>query len=97
MATIWPATHALARCSTCGVQRQFHFASDVSLSADRDHAFVAETIDDYEPGDLTPEQLVGEIFRQPNSPRAVSCGDELRTRIPALIGITWDDLSEALS
>lgn len=97
MATIWPATNALARCSVCGVQRQFHFASDVPRSADRDHAFVAETIADYETGDLTPVQLVSEIFAHPNSPRAVSCGDELRTRIPALVGVSWDDLSEALS
>jgi hypothetical protein len=97
MATIWPETNALARCSVCGVQRQFHFKSDVPHSADRDHAFSAETIADFEPGDLTPAQLVSEIFHQPNSPRAVSCGDELRTRVPALLGVSWDDLSEALS
>jgi len=58
MATIWSPTSPLARCSTCGVQQQFHTASTVPHSADRDHPFVAETIDDFEPGDLTPEQLV---------------------------------------
>lgn len=58
MAAIYAPTSPLARCSTCGVQRQFHFSSDVPRSADRDHEFVAETIDDFEPGDLTPEQLV---------------------------------------
>jgi hypothetical protein len=58
MATIWRPDQPLARCSVCGVARQFHFASDVPRSADRDHEFVAETIDDFEPGDLTPEQLV---------------------------------------
>lgn len=58
MAAIYAPTSPLARCSLCGVQRQFHIASDVPRSADRDHEFVAETIDDFEPGDLTPEQLV---------------------------------------
>lgn len=97
MATIWPAGNALARCSVCGVQRQFHSKSDVPNSADRDHEFVAETIADFEPGDLTPAQLVGEIFDKPNTPHAVSCGDELRTRVQSLVGVSWDDLSEALS
>lgn len=97
MAAIWPATNALARCSVCGILRQFHFASDVPRSVDRDHSFVAETIADFEPGDLTPAQLVSEIFAHPNTPRAVSCGDELRTRLQSLVGVSWDDLSEALS
>ena len=97
MAAIFAPTSPLARCSTCGVQRQFHVASDVPHSADRDHPFVAETIDDFEPCDLTPLQLVEEIFRQPSTPRAVACGDELRARVPAILGISWDDLSEALA
>jgi len=97
MATIHAPTSPVARCSVCGVQRQFHIASDVPRSADRDHPFVAETIDDFEPGDLTPEQLVSEIFARPNTPRAVSCGDELRTRVRAVLGVAWDDLSEALA
>ena len=62
MATIYAPTSSVARCSTCGVQRQFHFKSDVPHSADRDHVFVAETIADFEPGDLTPVQLVSEIM-----------------------------------
>lgn len=57
-ATIHSPTSPLARCSRCGVQQQFHTASDVPHSADRDHAFVAETVDDFEPGDLSAEQLV---------------------------------------
>jgi hypothetical protein len=97
VARIWKPDSPLARCSVCGVERQFHFASDVPHSADRDHGFVAETIADFEPCDLTPEQLVSEIFHHPNAPRAVSCGDELRTRIQALLGVSWDDLSEALA
>lgn len=97
MAKIWKADSPLARCCVCGVHRQYHVASDVPHSADRDHAFVAETIADFEPGDLTPAQLVSELFAHPNTPRAVSCGDELRTRIPAMLGVSWDDLSEALA
>lgn len=58
MATIFAPTSPVARCSICGVERQFHVASDVPHSANRDHPFVAETIDDFEPGDLAPEQLV---------------------------------------
>lgn len=97
MATIHAPASSVARCSVCGVQRQFHVASDVPHSADRDHAFVAETIDDFEPGDLTPEQLVSEIFAHPNTPRAASCGDELRTRVRSVLGVAWDDLTEALA
>lgn len=61
MATIHAPTSPVARCSVCGAQRQFHVKSDVPHSADRDHAFVAETAADFEPGDLTPAQLVSEI------------------------------------
>lgn len=97
MATLWAETSPLARCSACGVQRQFHIASDVPRSADRDHMFVAETVADFEPCDLTPVQLVTEIFAHPNTTRAVACGDELRARVPAIMGVSWDDLSEALA
>jgi len=97
MATIHAPTSPVARCSACDVQRQFHFTSDVPHSADRDHVFVAETIDDFEPGDLTPAQLAEAIFSNPNTPRAVSCGDELRTRVRTVLGVAWDDLSEALA
>lgn len=97
MATIHAPTSPVARCSVCGVQRQFHVKSDVPHSADRDHAFVAETIADFEPGDLTPAQLVAEIFAHPNTPRAVSCGDELRDRVRSVLGVSWGDLSEALA
>lgn len=61
MAAIYNSKSPLARCSQCGVQRQFHTASDVPHSADRDHDFTAETIEDFEPGDLTPAQLVDAI------------------------------------
>jgi hypothetical protein len=97
MATIFRADSPLARCSQCGVMLQFHVASDIQYSADRDHAFVAATIADFEPGDLTPEQLTSEIFAQPNTPRAVSCGNELRARIRTVLGVSWDDLTEALA
>lgn len=97
MATIWAPTSSLARCSTCGVQRQFHFKSDVPRSADRDHEFVAETVADFEPGDLSPEQMVAEIFAHPNTPRAAACGEVLRGCIKSLTGVSWDDLAEALA
>lgn len=96
MATIYASTSPVARCSVCGVHRQFHFKSDVPHSADRDHAFVAETVADFEPGDLTPAQLVDEIFAHPNTARAVACGVELRARIASEWGIGWEDLQEAL-
>lgn len=97
MATIYAPTSPLARCSACGVQKQFHAKSDVPHSADRDHAFVAETVSDFEPWDLTPVQLVTEILALPNTPRAVACGDELRDRVRSVLGVSWDDLSEALA
>jgi hypothetical protein len=61
MATIHRPDSPVARCRVCGVHRQFHTASDVPHSAGRDHAFDAETVADFEPGDLTPLQLVAEI------------------------------------
>lgn len=86
MAAIYAPTSSLARCSVCGVQRQFHFASDVPRSADRDHEFVAETIDDFEPGDLTPEQLVyaiaGDSGRSNNLTNSEPVSDE-----------SWDEAS----
>lgn len=97
MATIYAPTSPVARCSVCGVQRQFHIASDVPHSADRDHEFVAETAADFEPGDLNPAQLVAEIFAHSNEPRAVACGNELRVRLRREWGVSWDDLQEALS
>lgn len=97
MATIHAPTSPVARCSACGVQRQFHFASDVPHSADRDHEFVAETVADFEPGDLSPAQLVAEIFTQPNTARAGACGIELHARLAKDFGVSWDDLQEALA
>lgn len=97
MATIHAPTSPVARCSVCGVARQFHTASDVPHSADRDHDFVAETVADFEPGDLSPAQLVGEIFNHPNEPRAVACGTELRAQVRSVLGVSWDDLQEALA
>ncbi len=111
MATIWSPTSPLARCSTCGVQQQFHAASDVPHSADRDHPFVAETIDDFEPGDLTPEQLVRAISLTGMPPgmrltgwhatdhqidRAGACRTELKARVRAVFGVDWDDLMGAI-
>jgi hypothetical protein len=97
MAVIHAPTSPVARCSICGVQRQFHSASEVPHSADRDHAFAAETVADFEPSDLGPGQLVAEIFAQPNSPRAVACGHELRVRLLTDFGASWEDLQEALA
>jgi hypothetical protein len=94
MATIWRPDQPLARCSVCGVARQFHFASDVPRSADRDHEFVAETIDDFEPGDLTPEQLVYAIAGA--SGRVAACREELKARVRTVFGVTWDDLLGAV-
>lgn len=61
MAVIHAPASPCARCSVCGVQRQFHFQSDVPHSRDRDHEFLAETIRDFDPGDLTPAQLCDAI------------------------------------
>lgn len=97
MAIIHAPTSPVAHCSVCGVQRQFHVKSDVPHSADRDHAFVAETIANFGPAELNPAQMVAEIFNHPNAPRAVACGFELRDRIKALTGVSWEDLKEALS
>lgn len=96
-AVIHAPASPVARCSVCGVQRQFHTASDIPHSADRDHEFTAETAADYEPADLTPAHLVGEIFAHPNEPRAVACGIELRVRVDRVLGVSWDDLQEALA
>lgn len=97
MATIHAPTSPVARCWHCGVQRQFHFASDVPGSTERDHEFMAETVADFEPFDLNPPQLVSEIFAYPNTPRAAACGTELRLRLAKEFGVSWDDLQEALA
>lgn len=97
MATIHAPTSPVARCSVCGVQLQFHRLSDVPHSADRDHAFVAEAVADFEPSDLDPRQLADEIFRCPNEPRAVACGDELRSRFRKEWGVDWAEMQEALA
>ncbi len=89
--TIWRPGSALERCSICGLQRQYHDR------ASEPHDLVPETLSDYEPGDLSPEQLVSEIFAKPNSPRAVACGAELRARIQTVMGIDHEDLMEALA
>lgn len=88
--TIWRPGSPLERC-TCGMQRQCHDrASEL-------HTFAAETLADYEPGDLSPEQLVSEIFAKPNSPRAVACGVELRARVKSVLGVDHEDLMEAMA
>lgn len=87
--TIYRPGSALERCSVCGMQRQYHDR------ASEPHELVPETLADYEPGDLSPAQLVGEIFDRPNSPRAVACGVELRARVKSVLGVDHEDLAEA--
>lgn len=89
--TIWKPGSALERCSVCGLQRQFHDR------ASEPHELVPETLTDFEPGDLSPAQLVSEIFGKPHSPRAVACGEELRARVKAVLGVHHEDLMEALA
>lgn len=57
MANIYAPTSPVARCSKCGTMRQNHARSE----ALNPHDFIAETADDYDPGDLTPVQLVDAI------------------------------------
>lgn len=92
MATIWRPDQPLARCRSCGAQQQFHGRPNFSCTN-----FEAETIADYEPSDLSPEQLVAEIFAHPNTSRAVACGAELRACVKKVLGIAADDLMEALA
>lgn len=89
--TIWKSGDALERCSVCGLQRQYHDR------AFEPHDLVPETLADYGPGDLSPAQLVSEIFDKPHSPRAVICGAELRTRVRSMLGVDHEDLMEALA
>lgn len=89
--TIWRPGSPLERCSVCGNQRQFHDR------AAEPHDLIPETLADYEPGDLSLEQLVNEIFAKPSSPRAVSCGVELRARVKAVLGVDHQDLMEAMA
>lgn len=89
--TIWKPGSALERCSVCGLQRQYHDR------ASEPHELVPETLADHEPGDLSPEQLLSEIFSKPNSPRAVACGAELRARVKSVLGVDHEDLMEALA
>jgi hypothetical protein len=89
--TIWRHGSALERCSVCGNQRQFHDR------APEPHDLVPETLGDYEPGDLSPAQLVSEIFDKPHSARAVACGVELRSRVRTMLGVDYQDLQEAMA
>ncbi|MES3042706.1 hypothetical protein [Sphingomonas faeni] len=91
-ATIWRADSPLARCRSCGAQQQFHGRPNFSCTA-----FAAETAADIDPEDLSPSHLVDEIFAHPHTLRAVACGDELRGRLLTVLGVSWDDLSEALA
>lgn len=97
MATIHAPTSPVARCRLCGVSNQFHSDTGIVGAHVRDHEFAAETVADFEPFDLTPPQLVVEIFAHPNESRAVACGDELRLRLAKEFGVSWDDLQEALT
>lgn len=90
--TIWRADSPLARCRTCGSQQQFHGQPNRTCTE-----FIAETVADYAPADLSPAQLTAEIFAHPNAPRAVACGVELRSRCLAVMGVDADDLLEALA
>jgi hypothetical protein len=89
--TIWRPGSALERCSICDLQRQYH------ANASEPHDLVPETLADFEPGDLSPAQLVTEVFDKPHSPRAVACGDELRARVMTVLGVDFQDLQEALA
>lgn len=91
-ATIWRADSPLARCRECGAMQQFHGTPNFSCAS-----FVAETAADIEPGDLAAVDLTREIFAHPNTPRAVACGAELRTRVLSVLGVDADDLLEALA
>lgn len=90
--TIWRADSPLARCRNCGATQQNHGRPNFSCTD-----FVAETSADLEPGDLTPADLVSEIFAHPNTPRAVACGNELRSRCWQVMGVDAADLLEALA
>lgn len=104
--TIWRPGSALERCSVCGNQRQFHDR------APEPHDLVPETLADYEPGDLSPEQLVSEISRLgfPNGMkltgwtatdedivRSGACRAELHARVHGILGVDYEDLQEALA
>lgn len=52
-ATNWRADSALARCSKCGAQKQFHGRPNFQCTD-----FTAETAGDIEPGDLQNRDLV---------------------------------------
>ena len=104
--TIWRPGDALERCSVCGNQRQFHDR------APEPHDLVPETLADYEPCDLSPEQLVSEINRigYPSDMRLTGwpatdvivsrsneCRTELRNRVQSMLGVDFQDLQEALA
>lgn len=96
MATIHGPNSPVARCRVCGAQRQMHMLSHIPWSHDRDHAFEAETVADFEPGDLSVEQLVTEIFAHEKTPRAVACGKELHHRVRLELGVDVEDLTATL-
>lgn len=85
MAAIFAPTSPVARCSACGVQLQFHVASAVPHSADRDHEFVAETVDDFEPGDLSGAQLID----------AIAGASERYRKVNLLLDMTDEDWTES--
>ena len=103
LATIWPAESALARCSSCGTQRQFHRGG---RGCD---AFNAETAADIEPADLRNLDLLRECARLDGEAAAASdeaydavtdrlsaCRAELDARIKATFGGDFDDLRGAM-
>jgi len=90
--TIWRADSPLARCRNCGATQQNHGRPNFSCTD-----FVAETAADLEPGELSPADLVSEIFAHPNTLRAMACGGELRERLMSVMDVDVDDLLEALA
>jgi hypothetical protein len=123
MATQFVTIHGerspVARCSKCGVQRQFHGMSATPINTwdrPRDHAFVAETADDLDPADMHTADLIREcdhaeqrrqrienIIADPSPEeqneanalyaRVEACRVELKARIKATFGVSFDDLS----
>lgn len=97
---IWRADSPLCRCRVCGSQRQYHDR------ASEPHDLIPETLADYDPAELSPEQLVSEINRlgaasmgltgwtatDADIARCNACRDELRARVGTDMGIDYDDL-----
>jgi len=86
MATIYRHDSPVAHCRICGTQRQFHGRSI------EPHDFEAETAADFEPAELTPEQLIGEMLGGATADRKRACRDALREAVKTTMGVDWEDL-----